>query len=157
MPKLKNSLFTAIVLVGVVVFFLTGRAPASNANAVFDGEPEVIAATFASAWCSSCKILKPRLTQVIPDFSSTPVSFVEFDFTFGQRAEIADLAAKNGVTELYEEYKGRTGFTLLIDSDTGAVIDMLTMNHSEKAMRAAIAQAVAIASRDETANETLVN
>jgi len=148
MPKLKNAIFASIIVLGAIGFFMTGRAPASSADAVYEGEPEIVAATFASAWCSACKILKPRLVNVIPEFSEQPVSFMELDFTFGVRDEHAALAAENGFTELFENNKGSTGFTLLIDPVSGETIDILTMNHSEKAMRAAIAQAIAVASRD---------
>ena len=48
--------------------------------------------------------------------------------------------------DLYERNKGATGFTLLVDYETGEILDTLTMNFSEDAMRSAIARAVAIAS-----------
>ncbi|MBT8472912.1 MAG: thioredoxin [Marinicaulis sp.] len=147
--RLKNLLFPAIVVIGIGVFAMSDRGSASDAEYTYQGEPEVIAATFASAWCSSCKILKPRLADVIPEFSDKPVKFIEFDFTFGQRDEIDEQAAQEGVSDLYKDYKGATGFTLLIDKDTGEILDSLTMNHSSKAMRSAIAQSIAIASRDD--------
>ena len=144
---MKNTLFYAILIVGFVVFFFTARAPAEDTDAPFDGEPEIVVATFSSAWCSACKILKPSLVKVIPDFQGEPVSFVEFDFTFGQEAEIRHVAVEQGFAEIYDRFKGGTGFSLLIDPETGKIVDTLTMNHSSKAMRAAIAQAIAIAQR----------
>lgn len=144
---MKNPVFVLIIAAGLLVFYFTARTPAESADALYDGEPEIVAATFASAWCSSCKILKPRLAAVIPEFSETPVSFVELDFTFGQRGEIREIAEREGFEEIYDRYEGATGFTLLIDPDTGEIVDTLTMNHSRKALRAAIAQAVAIATQ----------
>ena len=148
MKRLKDLMFPAIVVAGIAIFALSGRNAAAGSDYQFAGEPEVVAATFSSAWCSSCKILKPRLADVIPDFAEQPVKFVEFDFTFGQREEIYEQAEAEGLGDLYPRYKGATGFTLLIDKETGEIIDMLTINHSKRAMRAAIAQAVALASRD---------
>ena len=147
MKKFKDYLFPAILIAGIGLFALSGRTDATGADYVHDGEPEIIAATFSSAWCSSCKILKPRLADVIPDFSEAPVKFVEFDFTFGQRAEIFNQAKEDGLEEIYPRFKGATGFTLLVDADTGEIVDMLTIRHSKKAMRAVIAQAVAAAER----------
>ena len=147
MKKLRDYLFPAIVIAGIGLFALSGRTDATGADYVYDGEPEIIAATFSSAWCSSCKILKPRLADVIPDFADDPVKFVEFDFTFGQRAEIRAQAKEEGLAEIYPRFKGATGFTLLVDADSGEIIDMLTIKHSKKAMRAMIAQAVATAER----------
>ena len=122
------------------------RTPATNAEAAFSGKPEVVAATFASAWCSSCKVLKPKLAKVILGFKNEPVAFVEFDFTFGANDDIRAEAEEYGIETLYDEHKGATGFTVIVDYDTGEVLDTLTMNFSEDAMKSAIARAIAIAS-----------
>lgn len=131
--------------------FLLVRTPAADAEAAFSGKPEIVAATFASAWCSSCKVLKPKLAKVIPGFKDEPVAFVEFDFTFGANDDIRAEAEEYGVEEIYDRNKGATGFTILVDYDTGKILDTLTMNFSEGAMRSAIARALAVAAyTDET-------
>lgn len=145
MMKLKNLLFIAILAAGAVGFGLLSRTGATEANYVLAEKPEIIAATFSSAWCSSCKILEPRLETVVPDFADKPVKFVKLDFTLGQRGAVAEKAKREGLGDVYPQYKGATGFTLLVDADTGEVVDSLTIRHSEKAMRAAIAQAIATA------------
>ena len=122
------------------------RTPATNAEAAYNGKPEIVAATFASAWCSSCKVLKPKLAKVILGFKNEPVAFVEFDFTFGANDDIRAEAEEYGIETLYDEHKGATGFTVIVDYDTGEVLDTLTMNFSEDAMKSAIARAIAIAS-----------
>ncbi len=148
MKRLKDFMFPAIVVAGIAIFALSGRNAEAGSDYEFAGKPEIIVATFSSAWCSSCKILIPRLAKVIPDFADKPVKFVEFDFTFGQRKEIYAQAEAEGLGDLYPRYKGATGFALLVDKETGEILDMLTINHSKQAMRAAISQAVALASRD---------
>ncbi len=147
MKKLKALLFPAIVVLGLVGFALTGRTTATDADYTLGREPEVVAVTFASAWCSSCKILQPRLAEVIPDFAGQPVKFIDLDFTFGQRGEVEDKARAEGLADIYPRFKGATGFTLLVDPGTGEIIDSLTIDHSKAAMRAAIAQALAFAER----------
>ena len=147
MKRMKSFLFPAIVLAGAAAFALSGRTAATDAEYLYPGEPEVVAATFASAWCSSCKILIPRLSEVIPDFADRPVKFVELDFTFGERGPIEETAEAEGLGALYPRFKGATGFTLLVDRDSGEIIDTLTINHSATAMRAAIDQAIAVAGR----------
>ncbi len=148
----KNLLFAGILGLGVAIFTANGRMAATGADYALEGEPEIIAATFESAWCSACKILKPRLAQVIPDFADKPVKFVSLDFTFGQRGDIARQAEEEGLTGIYPRFKGATGFTLLVDRDTGEIIDSLTVSHSKEAMRAAIAQAIAIAGQSDAAH-----
>ncbi|MEZ5893455.1 MAG: hypothetical protein R3C58_10005 [Parvularculaceae bacterium] len=140
----------AALFVGALVF--ATRAPASGTAAPFDGEPEIIAATFASAWCPACRVLEPKLAKVIPEFSSEPVSFVEFDFTFGPRDELKQAAEAYRIGEIYERNKGATGFTILVDYDTGEILDTLTMNFSEAAMKAAIARAIVIAASTDELN-----
>lgn len=152
MTRVKNFIFPAVLVLGLAVFALTGRNSATGADYTLDREPEVIAATFASAWCSSCKILQPRLAEVMPDFAGQPVKFVELDFTFGQSGGLEEKARAEGLAEIYPRFKGATGFTLLVDRDTGDIIDSLTIDYDKKAMRAAIAQALAIAARSGDAD-----
>jgi len=141
MKRIKNFIFPAIILAGLGVFFVTGRM--TVVASPYEGRPEVVAATFTSAWCSSCKVLEPKLAAIIPEFAGSPVKFIEFDFTLGSNAEHKAIAAENGLTDVYPRFEGATGYTLLIDRDTGEIIDMLTMSFSKKAMRAAIAQSIA--------------
>lgn len=148
--RLKDFLLPAILVIGVAAFAIAGRTSATDAEYTYEGEPEVVAATFSSAWCSACKVLEPRLAKVIPDFAGKPVKFVELDFTFGQRAEIKELAEREGLGDVYPRFEGATGFTLLVDAETGEIIDMLTVEHSKEAMRTVIAQTIALASRAET-------
>ncbi len=148
LAQLKKYIFPIVLIGGIAIFAFSGRNAATGAEYTFQGKPEIVAATFSSAWCSSCKILVPRLAGVIPEFSDKPIKFVELDFTLGQRGEIAKQAADEGLGDIYPRFKGATGFTLLVDTDTGEIVDMLTVNHTERAMRAAIAQSIAIASAD---------
>ena len=147
--RLKNYIFPIVLVAGVAIFAFSGRNAATGAEYTYEGKPEVVAATFSSAWCSSCKILEPRLADVIPGFKNKPVKFVKLDFTLGQRDEIEDQARAEGLDDIYPRFKGATGFTLLVDNDTGEIIDMLTIGHSKAAMRAAIAQSIALASQPD--------
>lgn len=141
----KDKIFWGIVFGGLAIFVVWGRTPATSAEQAYEGEPQVIAATFASAWCSACKIIKPRVVRVMNDYTGKPVKFVELDFTFGERDEIAAIATANNFDDLYGRAKGATGFTMLIDRDTGELIDTLTVNHSENAIRLAIDAALVAA------------
>ena len=154
MERVKKFIFPAVILLGLGAFVLQGRGVASDAEYTLARKPEVIAATFTSAWCSACIILEPRLSSVISKFSDKPVKFVEFDLTFGEQPEIVEAAHNAGIGEVYERFQGATGFTLLIDAETGEVIDSLTINHSKQAMAAAISQSIARAARDTSLVKT---
>ncbi|MEO1015127.1 MAG: thioredoxin domain-containing protein [Pseudomonadota bacterium] len=143
-----NWVRAGFAMVAAALFAFVVAKPAATSVAAESGGPaEVVAVTFSSAWCASCRILKPRLARVIPEFADAPVKFVEIDFSFGAAEAARAIAVAEGVEEAFDDVAGATGFTLLIDRDTGAVIDMLTASYPEKAMRASIASALAIAAR----------
>lgn len=144
MMKRARFLMLFACAAGGAILFQALRGPGA-VSAAFAGEPELIAATFSSEWCAACRVLKPKLAQVLPDFADKPVRFVEYDFTFGQTDAIRAQADADGVGGIYARVKGATGFTVLIDADSGEIIDTLTMNHSPAAMAAALDDALAIA------------
>ncbi|MEM8934914.1 MAG: thioredoxin domain-containing protein [Pseudomonadota bacterium] len=146
--RIKDILFAAIVIGGVAFFAVTGRSAETERDYVHGAAPAVIAATFSSAWCASCKILEPKLADLAPVFADQPVQFIKLDFTFGQYNEQKARAAALNFEGVFNAYEGATGFTLLLDAETGVLIDTLTANHSKNAMEAAIAQALSIAQRN---------
>ncbi len=140
MKLLKKYGFAVVMVLAVCGFaafngmgFLSKTA--SESEYVYDGEPEIIAATFSSAWCSACKILEPKLAQVAPEFANKPVKFVKLDFSLGQGSGPAEIAAENNFSSVYEKYKGGTGFTLLLNADSGEIVDQLTVKLSADEMK----------------------
>lgn len=101
-------------------------------------EQPVIAAMFYSNWCGSCQILDPRIEAVKPDFSNTSVDFVKFDFSFAlvRGKALQKLAEEKQIANIYAQNKGRTGFMLLIDPSTEAVLEVITIRDSEEAIAA---------------------
>lgn len=108
-------------------------------------QTELVAITFESKWCGPCRILKPRLAEVKPDFMQEPVRFLELSFTFGEQKNFPQLARDEGFEAAYQRFRGGTGYTVLVDRETGDVLDILTMDYSPDAMRAAISRALAVA------------
>lgn len=106
------------------------------------GKPNLVAATFYSAWCSSCAVLDPRLREVAPEFDGRAVQFVKFDFSMGPNDGHQRKADALGIGGLYGQNKGATGFMLLIDSRTEEVIDTITMTRSVDGIRDALNAAI---------------
>ena len=147
MNLLKKHWFTMVLVLavgGFVAFNGSGffSKTASESEYVYDGKPEIVAATFSSAWCSACKILEPKLAEVVPDFVNKPVKFVKLDFSLGQGKGPATIAEDNNFTSVYEQYKGSTGHTLLLDADTGDIVGQLTVRLSTDEMKSALKKAI---------------
>ena len=147
--KRRTGVMVAVVIGIAAALAVASRGRAPAVERVSQGPPQLIAASFTSAWCSSCRILEPRLAKAMPTFKDSAVAFVEFDFTFGETDELAALAAAHSLTRLYEANKGATGFTVLLDAGSGEIIDTLTMNFTADDIERAIARALAIASHTD--------
>jgi len=148
MKKYRGAL-VAVAFVAAFALAIAVQGPTPVVAQTAKGAPDVIAASFTSAWCSSCRILEPRLAQAMPAFADQAVEFVEFDFTFGETETLAALAADHNLTRLYEANKGATGFTVLVDARSGAIVDTLTMNFTASDIAKAIGRALAIASHTD--------
>lgn len=128
---------------------LAVKAPTPRVDQKAAGAPQIIAASFTSAWCAACRILEPRLAEAMPAFRNDAIEFVEFDFTFGATDDLAARAAAQGLTRLYDANKGATGFTVLVDARSGEIVDTLTMNFSVADIKGALKRALAIASHTD--------
>lgn len=141
-PKIIASL-TALAVLASSAFFASARSHVRHVGEPYAGRPEVVAASFVSAWCPACKVMTPKLAHVLPEFRDQPIKFTELDFSLGQSPKLAAKAAADGYSVVYARFAGATGFTLLIDRDTGEVLDRLTMDDSEDVMRTRIKLALA--------------
>jgi thiol-disulfide isomerase/thioredoxin len=138
----RDIILLAVLSLGFGAYLLYGGAPAARPAPADAGRVEVIAATFNAAWCSACKIVKPRLKSALREFAQAPVRFVEYDLTFGPDGPARAMAEADGLQSVYERFSKATGYTLLIDADDGSIIDMLTVRHDAAAMRAALNRAI---------------
>ncbi|MEL6790555.1 MAG: thioredoxin domain-containing protein [Pseudomonadota bacterium] len=136
----------AVALTGAAVWQGVTRVRAGAAERRIMGaasaQTDIVAVTFASAWCGPCKILQPRLAAVRPDFAGNRVRFITLDFTMGAPATYPDLAVTEGFSAAYARYEGATGFTVLVNRHTGDIVDVLTADYSKADMRTALTQAL---------------
>jgi hypothetical protein len=146
MKQRAPVLFLALIVIAAMVAARPfAQTAASDVVQPSRGAPEVIAATFSSAFCPACAVLKPKLARVLPRFADKPIAFVEFDYTIADRKALRAKAEALGIAPIYEAAAGATGYTVLIDAQSGLVLDTLTQNFSEKALEAALARALDIA------------
>ncbi len=111
-----------------------------------EGEAEpmdqpVVAAMFYSAFCATCLVLDPRINAVRGEFEDRPITFITFNKSlsaFGGAEKRAALAAEHGIEALWEQYKKAQGFMLLADPESGALLSVVQVRHSEDDIRALI-------------------
>jgi thiol-disulfide isomerase/thioredoxin len=112
------------------------------ASAYTDERPNLVAATFYSAWCSACAVLDPKIRAVAPSFDGRAVEFVKLDVSMGQPASLTDRAKALGIEQVYLANKGATGFMALIDRRDQRVLQTITLRQSEADIRASIEAAI---------------
>ena len=135
-----------LLLAALVLAAAPARAVVSAPDAPAD--PEVVALVFAADWCGACKILDPKLTPVMQAAGADgPVRFVRLDHTDADaRAAAAATAAELGLASLYADYAGQTGFVLLVDAASGALLDRIEARDSPADIDGKLRRAVARAS-----------
>ncbi|WP_203292028.1 thioredoxin family protein [Maricaulis parjimensis] len=117
-------------------------------------EPRLVAAMFRSSWCGACRILEPRIEDVREELGeSADVDWVRFNFTWGQRDGVRDLAVEEGIEEVYDQFAGGTGFLVLMDRETGQVFEIVTMQYGRDEIREAVERWMLVVDRIEAGEE----
>ena len=111
------------------------RAAETGSGADTAEQPRLVAAMFRSSWCGACRILEPRVDDVREELAGEPIDWVRFNFTWGQRDGLRDLAVEEGIADIYDQFAGGTGFLVFIDRETGEVLEMVTMRYDRDEIR----------------------
>ena len=137
----RLSLFAAVLLATSVM-----AAPVPPAD--HEDDPAIYAVVFAAEWCGKCKILEPKLMPVMQSMMEDEnVQFVMLDFTNQETTSASEATAGSlDLAEIYDANKGKTGFVLLIDADSGEVLDTILSNDDTAGIRSKISSAVSSAS-----------
>jgi thiol-disulfide isomerase/thioredoxin len=142
-----------LALMGVFLgpnFFREAWAPAAVAEEV-EQRPRLVAALFRSSWCSSCRIIEPRINDVRADYRDAPVEFVRFDFTLGQRNALREKAIEAGIPDTYDRFMGRTGFMVLMDRDTETIFEIVTIQYGREHIAEALDRWISVMAVEDEA------
>ena len=140
----------ATMLAGLALFLAPNFVRASWDGAAPADEPRLVAALFRSSWCGACRVLEPRVEDVREAMAGEPVGWVRFNFTWGERDGLRDLAEAEGIAPLYDELAGRTGFLVLMDRETGQVFEIVTMDYDRARIREALERWLVVVERLES-------
>ncbi len=106
-------------------------------------DAKIVAMLFYADWCSSCKVLDPKVETAKKAFADSSVKFAKIDLTNdATRAESEKLAETLGATEAFYSYGSRTGFMLLVEKASGEVLSMITMSKTVEQIEEALTKAL---------------
>lgn len=81
---------------------------------------------YTADWCGSCKILDPAMKEAMAMEGFPEVTVVKFDMTdAATKAASAKMAEEKGLSKLYDP-SSKTGFALIVDSETHDVLAKVT-------------------------------
>jgi len=105
--------------------------------------PKVIAVKFHADWCGYCKAMGDVYEEMQAKFDRQPVLWITLDQTREHdRKQSEYLAHAMGMKDIWAEHGGKTGFILLVNAETGQVVEKLTHEQTLKQMGAKLAAAV---------------
>lgn len=129
----------ALTIIAIIALFLGPNfVQATWEGEATDTEPRLVAAMFRSSWCGACRVLEPRVEDVREEMTDAPIDWVRFNFTWGERDGLRQLAVAEGIAPLYDRLAGRTGFLVLVDRETGQVFEIVTMDYGREQIREAL-------------------
>ncbi len=96
-------------------------------------EISIIGVKMDAEWCGKCKVMNPKLDNIMPEFKDEDILFVKFnmtnDFTTQQAGKLAE---RMNLPSLFEENRGSTGYMVLVNAETGEVLHTLQSDQSEE-------------------------
>lgn len=109
--------------------------------------PEVIAVEFYADWCTACKALMPKVTEVKVALAGKPVLFARFDMTNDfTKEQAAYMASVAGLEEVYRRGGGRTGMVALVDAKSKKVLGVVNNDKTVEEIKRMLDDALAKAS-----------
>lgn len=124
-------------------------APVPTAVADTQGDaaaPQVKAVLMYAEWCGSCKILDPKLKAVQAKGAIAGVDYVVLDFTDKNADALFAKADQKGVGPAIRARfadQVKTGLLLLVDVQSGRIVNEVSKAMTEEEIEAALKAAVA--------------
>ena len=128
----------------------SAKAAADKAQSMADRVPamdvKANAVLIYADWCSSCKVLDPKVQAAKPMFDGKGLNFITLDFTDKNRSGFMAQAEEAGVGPAISKAIGeqvKTGQLILVSADGKRVISKVGMNHTPAEIAAKFKEAVA--------------
>jgi thiol-disulfide isomerase/thioredoxin len=90
-------------------------------------------------WCSSCKVLEPKVTAVRSEYEARGLEFIVLNYTQKDRADLFAQAKHHGVDLAMQAALGpriKTGQLILVPASGDRVISTINMGHTKEEIAA---------------------
>jgi len=104
---------------------------------------------FRADWCAPCKIVEPRLQNVLRSFNDPRIEYVNIDIGNGNGDLNAHAVFDRGLVQQYNTWLGVTGFAAIVDGDTKQTMGCVNMTYDTDTMARHIRNLQANAQRNE--------
>lgn len=122
-------LAAATLAVGGIAMTSASAAPFSAYAAAPAEAPKIMIVAFHADWCPGCKVLGPKLVdEVLPAVGEKPYLVVKLDQTDKNSRQAEYMLAALGLGDLWSEHAGKTGFALVVDTETKKVLSTIMYN-----------------------------
>jgi hypothetical protein len=100
---------------------------------------KIIAVRMYADWCGNCRALDPKVDAIKGGFHNRGVLFTRFDQTDEFAVAQSELlAARTNLTAAFEAWKGKTGVMLLVDANSGEILEVINHRMTPEEIAAAI-------------------
>ena len=141
--RVKAALAAAVTLMGLSLTSQPIEARVYTVNT-----PDIYVMMFRADWCAPCKIVEPRLKNVLNGFNDPRIEYVNIDLGNGNGRFNAHQVFDRGLVQQYNTWLGVTGFAAIVDGDTKQTIGCVNMTYDDASMRKHIANLRANAKRN---------
>jgi len=111
--------------------------------------PDVYVVMFSADWCAPCRIVEPRLNQVLLTLRDPGIEYVNIDISKGNGDLNAHTVFDRGLVAQYNTWLGVTGFAAIVDGDTKRTLGCVNMTYDTQSMTSHIRNLKAMATTNQ--------
>ena len=144
--KLKTTLIIALAAACAPLAACSKSAPDTSAASAPAAMVKANAVLIYADWCSSCKVLDPKVQAAKPAFEGKGLNFVKLDYTDKDRRNFDAQADAAGVAPAIAKALGenvKTGQLILVSADGERVLGKVNMNHTPSEIAKKFTSAIA--------------
>ena len=111
--------------------------------------PDVYVVMFSADWCAPCRIVEPRLNEVLSNLRDPGIEYINIDISAGNGDLNAHTVFDRGLVSQYNSWLGITGFAAIVDGDTKRTMGCVNLTYDTQSMTMHIKNLKALAATNQ--------